>query len=173
MIKKEKSIKKSPQKLAKRFESDLPEIAKRLEIRVSSPYGYYPEDVDKHLIRLELDVSSLIKENTALSSDVDKYKRQSQSLQSELTNLKMQMSLMEIPDISTAESFTMLGRVETITGIHEDAFPINVPSAIDKPKAETGKFTLKVAGAKNKPNTTQNTATSTTNSKLVKPKITL
>ena len=36
--------KRSPQKLAKKFEQELPEVAKRHNIRVSSPYGYYPED---------------------------------------------------------------------------------------------------------------------------------
>ena len=44
---------KNPRKLAEKFEQELPEVARRLGIRVSSPYGYYPEDVDRIILDLE------------------------------------------------------------------------------------------------------------------------
>ena len=160
---------KSPQKKAEKFENELPEIAKRLGIRVSSPYGYYPEDVDKIIFNLERDVSSLTNENKTLRDEIYEIKEKSKALQTELTQIKMQVSLMEIPDASTEENFAMLSRISTITGNNED-----MPSAnlLNDDVEVFNNTTTPVINIKSGTNSTSNNSSkkSTTFSNLVKPK---
>lgn len=115
-----KSKKETPAQAAKKFEAELPEVAKRNNIRVSSPYGYYPEDVDKIIIDMESQLKMLQKENNHLNGQLTDYKGRLNDVQTELTKLKMQMSLMEIPDTSAEENFAMLSRISTITGNNEE-----------------------------------------------------
>lgn len=176
MAKKDKPLKK-----AEKFEHELPEIAKRLGIRVSSPYGYYPEDVDKIIFKLEQDVSSLTKENKDLRDEIHECKEKSKALQTELTQIKMQVSLMEIPDASTEENFAMLSRISTITGKDEEVPPVNLleedeveqsniipitaPAVNTKPTTTIKPITI------NRSNTSSNDSKkSTTFSNLIKPK---
>lgn len=105
---------------AKRFESSLPEVAKRNNIRVSSPYGYYPEDVDSVILEFEKNAKMLEKENNHLTNQLEDCKAKLKDAQTELTKLKMQISLMEIPDTSAEENFAMLSRMSTITGKNEE-----------------------------------------------------
>lgn len=111
-----KQNKKSNKDKGSKIVNELSEIAKRLNIRVSSPYGYYPDDVDPILARLEKDVSNLTKENKKLSEEVLDKQNKLTAVTQELSALKMQMSLMEVPDLSSEESFAMLGRIDSITG---------------------------------------------------------
>lgn len=99
-----------------KIENELSELAKDLGIRVSSPYGYYPEDVDPIIAGLQKNVSDLTKENKQLAEDLHDIQSKLKSTQSELSQLKMQMSLMEVPDVSAEEGFTMLSRIDSITG---------------------------------------------------------
>ena len=162
---KEKKTKRTPQKLAKKFENELPEVAKRLGIRVSNPYGYYPEDVDKIIVRLEQDISDLTKENKQLSQELHDTKNKATLLQSELSQIKMQVSLMEIPDVSTEESFAMLSRVGTITGEN-----VNMPvTEVSTPAPST----IKTVTIKSDKSDEKKPAQQTTYSNLIKPKIKL
>lgn len=140
-----KSKKETPNQAAKRFESTLPEVAKRHNIRVSSPYGYYPEDVDKVITEMENENKMLQKENTHLTKQLEDYKGKADALQTEMVALKMQMSLMDVPDASAEESFVMLSRIGTITGNNEEQVqnkivktpkPNNI-TIIKSPKAKT------------------------------------
>lgn len=120
--KKEKPIKEkktSKNKSSSKIENELSDLAKSLNIRVSSPYGYYPEDVDPIISQLQKDVSSLTKENKKLADENNELKSLNSSLKSELTHLKMQMTMMEIPDLSAEEEFSMLGRIDSITGNYD------------------------------------------------------
>ena len=177
MAKKEKKAKKirSPQKKAEKFEQELPELARRLGIRVSSPYGYYPEDVDKIITKLEQDVSNLTKENKNLRDEVHKHKENATALQTELTQIKMQVSLMEIPDASAEENFAMLSRISTITGKNEEVPPVNIideddvePSNIKTVTTPTPIKPLNITG---KSTSSNNTKQPTTYSNLIKPKM--
>ena len=108
---------KQPKKgKSSKVEQDLSELAKRLGIRVSSPYGYYPEDVDPIIANLEKTVSDLEIENKKLSEQLHTTQTNLSSASSELAQIKMQMSLMEVPDLSAEEEFAMLGRIDSITG---------------------------------------------------------
>ena len=156
--------KRSPQKLAKKFEQELPEVAKRHNIRVSSPYGYYPEDTDKIILQLEKDVSNLTKENKLLSQELYETKENLSKIQTELTQFKMQMSLMEIPDVSPTENFAMLSRMSTINGQNME-MPIE---DIDVPKP-SGLKTISVQSSNT--NTDGNTIKKqSTYSNLIKPR---
>ncbi len=164
---------KSPQKKAEKFEQELPEIAKRLGIRVSSPYGYYPEDVDKIISNLEKDVSSLTKENKDLRDQVHNAEEKSKSLQTELTQIKMQVSLMEIPDASTEENFAMLSRISTITGKNEEVPAVNLLDEDENDQSTNNDSktttTVKPIIIKKKSDTSSNKKHSTY-SNLIKPK---
>lgn len=118
-VKAPKQLKEPKQKKDRRgakIENELSELAKNLGIRVSSPYGYYPEDVDPIIAELQKNVSDLTKENKQLSEDLHDTQIKLKATQSELSQLKMQISLMEVPDVSAEEGFTMLSRIDSITG---------------------------------------------------------
>lgn len=144
-----KEPKQSKQKKDRRgakIENELSELAKDLGIRVSSPYGYYPEDVDPIIAGLQKNVSDLTKENKQLAEDLNDVQSKLKSTQSELSQLKMQMSLMEVPDVSAEEGFTMLSRIDSITGNYNSESvadmklqqaqqqPYQQPQALAKPK---------------------------------------
>ena len=116
-----KSKKETPTQAAKKFESNLPEVAKRNNIRVSSPYGY-------------------------LTNQLEDYKSRANAAQNELSKLKMQISLMEIPDTSTEENFAMLSRISTITGNNEEQIQNNI---IKSPKTHN----INIIKSPNKNNT--------------------
>lgn len=99
-----------------KVEQELSEVAKSHNIRVSSPYGYYPEDVDPIIIQLETAVSQLTKENKQLASQLHEEKELRQAASQELAKMKMEVSLFDYPDVSAEESFAMLGRIDSITG---------------------------------------------------------
>lgn len=86
---------------AKKFENNLPEVAKRNNIRVSSPYGYYPEDVDNVIIELENNLKLTQKENDHLTNMLKSTREELEDAKTELTKLKMQISMIDIapPDI--------------------------------------------------------------------------
>jgi hypothetical protein len=148
---KEKPVKEKPVKQPKapeepkqkkdrhgsKIEHELSELAKDLGIRVSSPYGYYPEDVDPIIAGLQKTVSDLTKENKQLAEDVNDVQSKLKSTQSELSQLKMQMSLMEVPDVSAEEGFAMLSRIDSITGNYnsESVADMKLQQAQQQPQA--------------------------------------
>lgn len=92
------------------------QLAQDLGIRISNPYGYYPDDVDPIIAGLQKSVSDLTKENKRLADELNEKTEQLKLAMSEASQLKMQMSLMEIPDMGAEEEFTMLSRIDSITG---------------------------------------------------------
>ena len=51
----------------KAVNNEISETGKRFHLRVSRPYGYYPEDVDNLLLNQEVQIEQLQKENTVLT----------------------------------------------------------------------------------------------------------
>lgn len=144
---KEKAPKKKKDPRGAKVEQDLSEVAKSHNIRISSPYGYYPDDVDPIITQLELDISRLEKENKQLADQLHEETELRKAASSELNTIKMQMSLMEYPDVSAEESFAMLGRIDSITGNYDSEpvsqlqqmfgpndQPQSPPSTLPKPK---------------------------------------
>jgi len=145
----EKPAKTSKKAKGSKVEQELSEVAKSHNIRVSSPYGYYPEDVDPIIIQLEKDVSQLTKENKMLSSQLHEEQELRKAASQELAKMKMEVSLFDYPDVSTEESFAMLGRIDSITGQYNsepvselqqkfgpqaNMQPQTLPSGLPKPK---------------------------------------
>lgn len=126
---------KQPKKnKSSKVEQDLSELAKRLGIRVSSPYGYYPEDVDPIIANLEKAVSDLEIENKKLSEQLHVTQTNLSSASSELAQIKMQMSLMEVPDLSAEEEFAMLGRIDSITGQYNSESVVDMKQQMQQPQ---------------------------------------
>lgn len=140
MGKKPKNVNKATSG-AKKFEADLPEVAKRHNIRVSSPYGYYPEDVDKIILNLEKEISNLSKENKQLADEIEGKKQDISKLQKQFNDLRFQIMTGETTDTSAEEDFANLSRIGSITGKIEpqimdkrvDGPPLMPVSVIEEP----------------------------------------
>ena len=115
--------------------SEKSEIAKRYGIRISNPYGYFPEDVDRILEDLQSQLNTLSKENKFASDKLARIQKERDDAKTELSKLKMQISLMDIPDTSTEEDFQMMSRLSSINPIVGN-LPDNVP--------DESKFTGKI-----------------------------
>lgn len=90
------------------------EIANKYAIRISAPHGYFPEDVDNLIKKLENTISLLEKETVTLSEALEKEKEEKKIIDKELRTMKMNMTIMDIPDTSTEEDFSMMSRLENI-----------------------------------------------------------
>lgn len=133
-----KEPKQKKDKRGSKVEHDLSQLAKDLGIRVSSPYGYYPEDVDPIIEKLQKDVASLTLENKQLSQDLENALEDGRKARNELAQVKMQMSLMEVPDISQEEGFEMLRRMDSITGNYDNESLVDVKQKLNQPAKSTG-----------------------------------
>ena len=91
---KEKSSRKETQK-AKEFEKKSSPIAKEFNLRVSKPYGYYPEDVEKAIKGLKNEISSLSKENANLNDSIKKLEEDKSSLIDRITRAELEMGKMQ------------------------------------------------------------------------------
>ena len=155
MAKKKKS---SAQEQAAKLESNLPEIAKKYKIQISYPYGYYPDDVDKNIIKLESIIETKENEYNQLAKEIKIRELRIQNQQNELSQkddiiqqlendmkalkntmmqLKMQLSLMEVPDTTAIEDMVMTEKIGTITGKQESI--LKSPKDIVKDNTEEQK----------------------------------
>lgn len=100
----------------RKIQQEKSQLAKDLNIRISSPYGYYPEDVDPIILDLQKTVSDLTKENKQLSDTVGDLTKKNADLSKQFSQLKLQMSIAEIP-ISLDDNLTNISRgLGNITG---------------------------------------------------------
>lgn len=121
----------------KKEKYEISEVADRLGIRISTPHGYLPEDVDKLLIDFEAKVNSLNKEINSLEVRVEKAEKDKELINAEYTQLKIesrmetekyideindlkhQISLLDIPESSMLQDEAMMSKLSTITGRDE------------------------------------------------------
>lgn len=96
--------------------SEKSEIGIRYNLRISNPYGYYPEDTDRVIGDLEKQINNLQKENDRLQKEATKAVEDLKKMDREYQSLKLQVSLMEYPDTSAEQDSVMFGRLSTITG---------------------------------------------------------
>ena len=111
-------------KVGSKLEQDKSQLAKDLNIRISSPYGYYPDDVDPIIIDLQNQISNLSKENKQLTDNNDKLKKDNEALRTEITRMKFSAQLFERP-ISMEESLIGLSKINDITGNHSNESPLD------------------------------------------------
>lgn len=95
--------------------TELSDIAKEYNIRISTPKGYYPDDVDPIIISLKKEISSLTLDNKRLGDKVHDLENKNKSLSTELSSLKIQMSVMEVP-VDIESSLNNLEQIGDISG---------------------------------------------------------
>ena len=118
---KDKKNKKS--NIGDKLEHDKSEIAKDLNIRISSPYGYYPDDVDPILLDYKNQISNLSLENKRLAEELDDTKKLLKKRQIEMNKLKMQVQFMDIPVPTADQSADVLSRLNDLTSDNQQPKP--------------------------------------------------
>lgn len=111
----------------------LSDVIVRNGIRVSSPYGCYPEDVENVLLKYEDLVNNLQSETQRLDRELERVKSDYKMVDDELRRLKFDMTVMEVPDTSAETDMAMLGRLSNINedvGTIEPEIPEIVESRI-------------------------------------------
>lgn len=107
------------------------DIAKKYGFRISTPNGYFPEDVDSIIEKLENQLSLLEKETINLEKQLEQTLEDKRLAEKELTRLKFDISLMEVPDTSANEDFSMLSRLENINS-DVGGMPQDIPEIVEK-----------------------------------------
>ena len=140
--------KKDAQK-AKEFTKNLSSIAKEFSLRVSKPYGYYPEDVEKTIRGLKGEIANLSKENQTLTEKYNKAVEDNELLKNQLTRLelennqlardlnefKIQQATMELPAMSPEVGFMAMNSFKSaMTG---EPLETPTPLVATMPKVDT------------------------------------
>lgn len=145
MKKKEAKGGKKPIGSAHQFEQDLPDIVKKYSIRVSKPYGCYPEDIANALQKLEDENNNLGKDNTALRDELDKTKKLYKEMQAEFTKFKMQVQLMRFDNSSLEEDEASIEEgMKEITSKKKPSIKLNTAklTTTNSSKPSSGKSTF-------------------------------
>ena len=107
-------------KESKTVKEKLPEKLEKLNIRVSTPYGAYPEDVETVVSDLLEKVNKLETTNAELSKKNTKLERDLHLANTELAKMKIEVSLMAIPETTEEEDSKMLRELNDITRADDD-----------------------------------------------------
>ena len=107
-------------KESKTVKEKLPETLEKLNIRVSTPYGAYPEDVETVVSDLLEKVNKLETTNAELSKKNTQLERDLHLVNTELAKMKIDVSLMSIPETTEEEDSKMLRELNKITKAEDD-----------------------------------------------------
>lgn len=156
--------KKKKDKVDSKIEHEKSEIAKSLGIRISNPYGYYPDDVDSIIIKLNEDLARLTKENAQLTEKYDKISvdfkqlnEEKKAADAELIKLRLQAQFMEREDLTFENQVVGLSKMGDINGkdyksevpeILSTVFNDEPEQPVDLPEEPTKKIKLKLGGNK-------------------------
>lgn len=110
----------SKKKESKTVKEKLPETLEKLNIRVSTPYGAYPEDVETVVSDLLEKVDKLETANVELSKKNTQLERDLHLVNTELAKMKIDVSLMSIPETTEEEDSKMLRELNKITKAEDD-----------------------------------------------------
>lgn len=110
----------SKEKESKTVKERLPETLEKLNIRVSTPYGAYPEDVETVVSDLLEKVDKLETTNAELSKKNTQLERDLHLVNTELAKMKIDVSLMSIPETTEEEDSKMLRELNKITKAEDD-----------------------------------------------------
>lgn len=110
----------SKKKESKTIKEKLPETLEKLNIRVSTPYGAYPEDVETVVSDLLEKVNKLETTNAELSKKNTQLERDLHLVNTELAKMKIDVSLMSIPETTEEEDSKMLRELNKITKAEDD-----------------------------------------------------
>ena len=93
---------------------NLSDIALNYNIRISNPYGYYPDDVDRIIRKQEELINTLQAETQRLDKLYSDTKEELKIAKAELQRIRFDISVLELPDTSTEEDFAMMSRLSNI-----------------------------------------------------------
>lgn len=93
---------------------NLSDVAIRHQIRISNPYGYYPDDVDRIIRKYEELTNTLQAETQRLEKLYAKTEEELHTAKNEIQRLKFDMMNLDIPDTSTEEDLAMISRLSNI-----------------------------------------------------------
>ena len=93
---------------------ELPEIIKKYNIRVSTPNGCFPEDVERILQDLEKQLNNLIKENERLTKQYEQKAKDFSLVEAENQKLRFQIMSFNYEDTSELQDFNNLGKLTNI-----------------------------------------------------------
>ena len=97
------------------------EIGEKYNFRVSTPQGYFPEDVDRVIIDLEQRLESMSNDNLLLRRERDDAVADKRMIDEEYKKLRWDMSVFEVPHTSTQEDISMLNELSNINSSVEPA----------------------------------------------------
>lgn len=97
------------------------EIGEKYNFRVSTPQGYFPEDVDRVIIDLEQRLESMSNDNLLLRRERDDAIADKRMIDEEYKKLRWDMSVFEVPHTSTQEDISMLNELSNINSSVEPA----------------------------------------------------
>ena len=83
---------KKARKAAEKAVHDLSPTALKYGFRISCPNGYFPEDVDNLILKLEADSATLTKDNIKLKKEYDELLEEHNTLKSEFMKMKMSLT---------------------------------------------------------------------------------
>ena len=107
-------------KKEKKVKEKLPDSLSSRGIRVSTPYGAYPEDVDALISDLDEKIKSLTAQNGDLSKKNEQLERDLHIVNTELAKMRIDVSLMTIPETTDEEDSKMLSELNKITTAEDD-----------------------------------------------------
>ena len=93
---------------------ELPEIIKKYNIRISTPNGCFPEDVDKVLEDLEKQIKNLSSENQRLEVQNTQIKNDFELVKAENQKLRFQIMNFNYEDTSELQDFNNLAKLTNI-----------------------------------------------------------
>ena len=102
------------------------EIAIKYNFRVSKPYGYYPEDVDKNIKGLEKQIENLMAENSKLSKQNEKLTEDFNTIKNEFSKLRFEtMSFSsQTTDLQDYERLAKLSNINSDVGQVPEIEPV-------------------------------------------------
>lgn len=107
-------------KESKQVKETLPDIIVKHGIRVSTPYGAYPEDVENVLTELDTQIKELSDNLEKVSKTNKQLERDLHLVNTELAKMKIDMSLMAIPETTEEEDSKMIRELNDITKAEDD-----------------------------------------------------
>ncbi len=90
----------------KAVNNEISETGKKFHLRVSRPYGYYPEDVDSLLLNQEVQIEQLQKENTVLTQRNAEITKELEQAKTEIVRTRFNQNVI-LPEDDTKKDGTI------------------------------------------------------------------
>ena len=99
---------------AEEFSKKLPDLAKKYELRISKPYGYFHEDVENTIIKLEAEINNLTKENIALTKEKERVDKELKDIKTEFSRFRTQVAFSAFDETTEAQDIAKISGINDI-----------------------------------------------------------